>query len=80
MRICKGCLIREIDSQRQYQNMFDYIEGLDEEIKVNHQVYEVRLQTCKRCTSLINGMCKHCGCFVEMRAAITKNGCPNRKW
>ena len=80
MRICKGCLIRELDSSKQYQNMFDYIKGLDEEIKTNHQVYEIRLRTCKGCASLVNGMCKHCGCFVEMRAAITKNGCPRGNW
>lgn len=80
MRFCKGCLIREIDNGQQYQNMFQYIEGLDEEIKTNPAVYEVRLRTCKDCTSLINGMCKHCGCFVEMRAAITRNRCPNKKW
>ena len=80
MRICKGCLIRELDSQKQYQNMFDYIAGLDEEIKTHQQVYEVRLHTCKSCSALINGMCKHCGCFVEMRAAITRNNCPRQKW
>lgn len=80
MKICKGCLIREIDYQKQYQNMFDYIAGLDEEIKTDFQVYEMRLQICKECESLINGMCKHCGCFVEMRAAITCNSCPHQKW
>lgn len=80
MRICKGCLIKDADTKKQYQSMFDYIAGLDEEIKTNHQVYEVRLHICKGCESLINGMCKHCGCFVEMRAAITKNSCPYQKW
>lgn len=80
MRFCKGCLIREIDSNEQYQNMFKYIEGLDENIKTHPSVYEVRLRTCKTCSSLVNGMCKHCGCFVEMRAAITRNQCPNKKW
>ncbi len=80
MRTCKGCLIKELDNKKQYQNMFDYIEGLDEEIKTPYLIYEVRLHTCKSCQSLVNGMCKHCGCFVEMRAAITKNGCPYNKW
>ena len=34
------------------------------------------------CDNLINGMCKLCGCYVEMRAAVKKNYCPNieRKW
>ena len=29
------------------------------------------------CDNLINGMCKICGCFVEMRAAVKKNYCPD---
>lgn len=80
MRICKSCLTRELADKTEYESMFQYISRLDEEIKVNHQVYEVRLHTCKSCSSLINGMCRHCGCFVEMRAAVTKNYCPNKKW
>ena len=80
MRVCKGCMIRELDFKAEYESMFEYINRLDERIKVNHQIYEVRLQTCRCCDSLINGMCKHCGCFVEMRAAITRNYCPNKKW
>ena len=39
--------------------------------------YKKRLDICKECDNLINGMCKICGCFVEMRAAIKKNYCPN---
>ena len=80
MRICKRCLIRDLDSQTEYNNMFEYINGLDEQIKTNPQVYEVRLRSCQNCDSLVNGMCKHCGCFVEMRAAISRNYCPSKKW
>ncbi|WP_054739965.1 DUF6171 family protein [Cellulosilyticum ruminicola] len=80
MRVCKGCLIRDIDYKKEYQNMYDYINGLDEEIKTDESVYKMRLQTCKDCDALINGMCKYCGCFVEMRAAISHNSCPYKKW
>lgn len=80
MRVCKRCLIRDIDYEKEYQNMFEYIAGLDEEIKASEQIYEVRLQICKECDALINGMCKYCGCFVEMRAAINHNSCPYKKW
>lgn len=80
MRECKKCLIREMDDKEAYQNMFTYIAQLDEEIKSEAILYENRLDTCKVCDSLINGMCKHCGCFVEMRASIKHNSCPNKKW
>lgn len=80
MRECKGCLVRDLDEKAEFENMFTYIAQLDEEIKADAVSYEQRLNNCKTCSSLINGMCKHCGCFVEMRAAITTNKCPNKKW
>jgi len=80
MRECKRCLIRDLDERVEFENMFTYIAQLDEEIKTDTLIYEKRLKTCKTCESLVNGMCKHCGCFVEMRAAIITNHCPNRNW
>lgn len=80
MRICKRCLIRDLDEKASYNNMFTYIMQLDEEIKTEASLYEERLGICKQCESLVNGMCKHCGCFVEMRAAVQKNYCPYKKW
>ena len=29
---------------------------------------------------LLSGMCRACGCFVELRAAIAANRCPYEKW
>jgi len=55
----------------------DYIENLDKHIKTEEEEYKKRLHICKDCDNLINGMCKICGCFVEMRAAVKKNYCPN---
>ena len=75
---CKRCLIRDLDEKAEFENMFTYIAQLDEEIKTDPLTYETRLSTCKTCLSLVNGMCKHCGCFVEMRAAIITNCCPNK--
>ncbi|ADZ82292.1 DUF6171 family protein [Cellulosilyticum sp. ST5] len=80
MRECKRCLIRDLDERLDYENMFTYIKQLDKEIKTEEILYESRLAICKQCQSLINGMCKHCGCFVEMRAAVQSNYCPYKKW
>ena len=80
MRFCKRCLVRDLDEKAEYENMYLYISQLDEEIKTPAEVYEERLNVCKACESLISGMCKHCGCFVEMRAAVGKNYCPYKKW
>ena len=72
----------EVLSEAEYKHMKDYINAIDSYIKTNKEEYERRLSLCKSCDYLINGMCKHCGCFVEMRAAVSKNYCPdkNRYW
>lgn len=65
-----------------FQNMYEYIAQLDADKKTEHQLYEQRLMLCKECEQLLNGMCRVCGCFVEMRAAVAKNCCPavHPKW
>ena len=82
LRICKKCLIRDMDQKEYFKNMYDYIEHLNPDIKTPAAEYEHRLQLCKDCEELQNGMCRVCGCFVEMRAAAAKNYCPaiKPKW
>lgn len=69
-----------MDRAEYFQNMHDYISNLDGTIKTTQPLYEKRLMICKNCDLLADGMCKACGCFVEMRAAIRKNSCPYEKW
>ncbi len=44
--------------------------------------YDARLELCKECEKLIGGMCRVCGCFVEVRAAKKSVHCPGipRRW
>ena len=56
--------------------MYEYIAQLDPDVKSEEELYEKRLAACKQCGNLVNGMCRVCGCFVEMRAAVKKNSCP----
>ena len=81
-RICKRCLTKEMPDASYFSNMQEYIRNLDEDIKTPDPLYQVRLQNCKECDHLLNGMCRICGCFVEMRAAVTGNKCPDihPKW
>lgn len=81
VRVCKKCLTRDMISQAAYfQNMYQYIENMDAEIKVNQPLYEKRLMVCKQCDLLADGMCRACGCYVELRAAMKKKSCPYEKW
>ncbi len=80
-RICKRCLTRELAGrEEEFQNMQDYIANLDVDIKTPKVLYEERLAVCKRCELLLQGMCRSCGCYVELRAAVSRNACPNEKW
>lgn len=68
----------EVLSKEEYLHMKEYLSAIDDYIKTDTEEYEERLKICKECNSLINGMCKLCGCIVEIRAAVKKNYCPNK--
>lgn len=80
-RVCHRCLTRDMIGQEEYfSNLREYIDNLDIDIKAESALYESRLEICKECDLLFRGMCRSCGCYVELRAAVTKNTCPNKKW
>lgn len=79
---CKRCLIREMADKDYIHSIQQYVDNIDEEIKTPPEEYEQRLSICKECDHLLNGMCRICGCFVEMRAAVKRHYCPaiEKKW
>lgn len=74
-RICRRCLLSEVQGNALYQSIQQYIASLPEEQKASGQLYESRLQYCKECEKLVNGMCALCGCFVEVRAVKINQHC-----
>ena len=82
MKICKRCLLDELDGGELYLSVQERIALLDEDIKVGGKEYGKRLDACKGCDRLTNGMCELCGCFVELRAAKKNIHCPDTpdKW
>ena len=79
-RICRKCLTREMDKTAYFDNLHAYIRNLEEELKIEESLYEKRLLICKKCDLLADGMCRACGCYVELRAVMKKNSCPYEKW
>jgi len=73
-RICKRCLLRELD-ETYFQSIYEYIAHLPKELKADDEEYARRLEKCKACRHLQNGMCALCGCFVEVRAAKKNRHC-----
>lgn len=80
-RVCRRCLTRDMSGQEEYfANLQEYIANLDSNIKAEEELYEQRLSVCRECELLFQGMCRTCGCYVELRAAIRTNACPSRHW
>ena len=78
---CRRCLTRELAGQEEtYRTIREYIDNLDPDAKADGKVYEERLEICRGCEMLLQGMCRSCGCYVELRAAMEKNNCPRKKW
>lgn len=75
--VCKRCLLAEIDVDGLYKKVSELIELMPEDVKASPELYQKRLDICRRCQSLENGICRECGCFVELRAASRKNYCPS---
>lgn len=65
-----------MEKDKYQQQMQDYIHYLNAEDKVSEDDYQERLQACMRCNNLLSGICRVCGCYVEMRAAIKARHCP----
>ena len=57
-----------------------HIARIPADDKTPEEEYERRLSICKECEKLLSGMCRMCGCYVEMRAAIALRDCPGKKW
>ena len=80
-RVCRRCLTREMAGQeRTYETIRQYIENLEERDKAEGEAYERRLEGCKACEKLLEGLCLACGCYVEIRAAKASQTCPYDRW
>jgi len=77
-RFCRKCLTEGLSDKEYYKTISNYISNIPEELKTPEDIYAARLESCSKCQYLMNGLCRLCGCFVEIRAASIKNYCPNK--
>lgn len=82
LRICRKCLPGQETREEYLEKLSDYVRRMDDDLKVTQEVYEKRLAFCASCEKLMDGMCRLCGCFVELRAAQKNQKCPDipTKW
>ena len=55
-------------------------EGLTPEEQAEDVTYARRLACCGKCTWYGEHMCRACGCYVQLRAAVKGQNCPYEKW
>ena len=79
---CKRCLLKDLSKEDYFQNIYEYIESINPDAKTSAEEYNRRLGFCRSCDHLINGMCRLCGCFVEIRAIKKDASCADfpMKW
>ena len=79
LQLCRRCLLQDLPGKEAdyYQSVLTYRKTLCAKLKVTEDVYQSRLAACLECDNLVNGMCRQCGCYVQIRAATKKMDCPN---
>ena len=77
---CRRCLLYEMADKAAYTSIRNYIDSLPKEEMADESVYRSRLSACKECDFLLSGMCRKCGCYVEVRAIGRSSSCPAEIW
>ena len=65
---CRKCLLEDMDENDFLRDMRSHIEAYPADKRVSEDEYHRRLNFCKGCEKLVDGMCVLCGCYVELRA------------
>lgn len=73
--LCRKCLLRDMGDDEYFRSIAEYIRELPAAVRTPEPEYSRRLAECQNCDNLVNGMCRLCGCFVELRAAKRINRC-----
>lgn len=56
-------------------HLFNKNNYLKDEIIENN-----RLKICKKCDFFFSGICKKCGCFMDLKVKLKDSACPINKW
>jgi len=78
-KICRKCLTKDMLDKSIYNSIKEYLSIIPIEQIVSDITYNQRLEACKNCNYLHDGLCVICGCFVEARAKKNIMTCPDRK-
>ena len=75
---CRRCLLEDMPSGAALAaSVQELVEALPQSERVPEDERARRLYACTACDHLIDGMCALCGCYVQLRAAKSRLGCPD---
>lgn len=75
---CRRCLLEDMPSQAELaRSVRELVDLLPEENRTPEEERLRRLDLCRSCDHLLDGMCALCGCYVELRAAKKRMACPD---
>ena len=75
---CRRCLLEDLPSGAALAaSVKELVDMLPPDQRASQDVTARRLQTCRACDHLIDGMCALCGCYVQLRAAKARMACPD---
>lgn len=75
--ICPRCLIEAAGAAF---DLNEYMERIEPDERTPDDEYVRRLSICQDCERLNEGLCRGCGCYVELRAFTASRHCPYDKW
>lgn len=79
-RVCRHCLMWKDMPENMLDYLETYINAIPEDDKAANYILEKRILVCKGCNYFQDGLCRACGCYVSLRAAVKKQSCPYKKW
>lgn len=79
---CRRCLLDDLDEDDFIRSLKERIDSYPAHKRTEDGEYRRRLEICRECRHLENGMCGLCGCYVELRAVKSSSFCPDtgNKW
>ena len=80
---CKRCLLEDLPDEHMLRELIlQRIALLPPQDRADGAEYARRLALCRACQQLLEGTCRLCGCYVEIRAAKRNMHCAdmNHQW
>lgn len=76
---CFRCLLLASNQKEELKKIRKLIALMPESEKASEEMYKNRLLICQECDALMDGQCRKCGCYVELRAAKKNARCPGEQ-